>query len=64
MTVGAWSHWLMVLMGLTSSEAIEIMKMGLRKRRNAGMHMMHIVCMCRASKHNSQSWSVVNSRKK
>ena len=39
MIVGEWSHWLAALVGLTTSEAIEIMKMGLRKRRNAGVRM-------------------------
>ena len=41
MTVGAWPHWLTALMGLTSSEAIEIMKMGLRKRSAYDGYGMH-----------------------
>ena len=32
MTVGEWSHRLAALVGLTTSEAIRIMKMGFRKR--------------------------------
>ena len=39
MTVGEWSHRLAAVVGFTTGEAIEIMKMGLRKSRNAGVRM-------------------------
>ena len=50
--------------GVDGIKAIETMKMGLRKRRTAGVRVMRMVCVRTASKRNSQSWSVVHSRKK
>ena len=47
MTVGEWSHRLVALVGFTTSEAIQMMKMGLRKEGTKEC----------ASKRNSQSWS-------
>ena len=39
MTVVGLLHRLAALVGLPTSEAIQIMKMGLRKKRNAGVRM-------------------------
>ena len=61
LTVDACSRWLAALVG--SSEAIQIMKMGLRQRRNAGVRMMRMVSVRAASKRNSQSWSVVSGQR-